>query len=474
MKEEVIRLLVVDGTPGDCDQLALLIKNEGMTHSVAHNAKTALDRIRLTSPDLLVTDFRLPDLDGLELLQRAKQLDNNLPVIVITSHAEINGAIKAIKASAFHYMEKPLKGPDFIRVIREGVAERRLKLKQSSRTISATRHLVETMGPSDAVGELALLVNRVSKSNFSVIITGETGAGKEVVARAIHEASVRRNGPFIPIDCGAVPELMLEAELFGHEKGAFTGSIGLKRGKFELAHGGTLFLDEILNMPLSSQTKVLRAVQERAVSRIGATRPVQIDVRILTASNQDLTTAIAQGKFRPDLFYRLNEFGIAIPPLRERNEDILYLANRFLDQANNELNKVARSFSESATNALLSYPWPGNVRQLRSTIRSAVLLTDDQITADQLDITNTEKGSSPYLTRRLEEIPTERFSLREIVAQCTNVAEREAILQALLRTLGNKAKAARTLKIDYKTMQTKLKKYGINLNQKAYEKDDQT
>ena len=260
---------------------------------------------------------------------------------------------------------------------------------------------------------------------------------------------------------------MLEAELFGHEKGAFTGAISQKRGKFELAHGGTLFLDEILNMPFSSQTKVLRAVQERAVCRIGATRPIQIDVRILTASNQDFRTAIAKGKFREDLFYRLNEFTIAIPPLRERNEDIVYLANRFLDQANKELNKMVRGFSESAINALLAYPWPGNVRQLRSTIRRAVLLTDDRITADHLDITHTENGFSPYLTRQLEEIPTDRFSLREIVAQFTNVAEREAILQALLRNLGNKAKAARTLKIDYKTMQTKVKKYGINLNQKG-------
>ena len=255
------------------------------------------------------------------------------------------------------------------------------------------------------VGELAIQVNRVSKSNFSVIILGETGAGKEVVARAIHDASARRTGPFIPIDCGAVPDAMLEAELFGHEKGAFTGAISQKRGKFELAHGGTLFLDEILNMPFSSQNKVLRAVQERAVCRIGATRPIQIDVRILTASNQDFRIAIAKGKFREDLFYRLNEFAIAIPPLRERNEDIVYLANRFLDQANKELNKMARGFSESAINALLAYPWPGNVRQLRSTIRRAVLLTDDRITTDHLDITHAENGSSSCSTRQLEEIP---------------------------------------------------------------------
>jgi len=271
MKDEVSRVLVVDGVPGICDRLASLIENEGMTPLVAHDAKTALDRVRLASPDMLITDFRLADLDGLELLQRAKRLDNNLPVVIMTSHAEINGAVNAIKASAFHYMEKPLKAPDFIHVLREGLAERRLKLKQSSTVLSATHHLVESMGPSDVVGELAVQVNRVSKSSFSVIIQGETGAGKEVVARAMHEASARRTGPFVPIDCGAVPEAMLEAELFGHEKGAFTGAISQKRGKFELAQGGTLFLDEILNMPFSSQTKVLRAVQERVVCRIGGT-----------------------------------------------------------------------------------------------------------------------------------------------------------------------------------------------------------
>jgi len=467
MKDEAFRVLLVDGASGVCDHLALLIKSEGMTPLVAHDAKTALDRIRLASPDLLVTDFRLADLDGLELLQRAKSLDNNLPVVIMTEHAEINGAIKAIKASAFHYMEKPLKSLDFIHVVREGIAERRLRLKQTSNPLSATHHLVETMGPSDLVGELAIQVNRVSKSNFSVVILGETGAGKEVVARAIHDASARRTGPFIPIDCGAVPETMFEAELFGHEKGAFTGAINHKRGKFELAHGGTLFLDEMLNMPFSSQTKVLRAVQERVVCRIGATRPIQIDVRILTASNQDFKAAIAKGRFREDLFYRLNEFAISIPPLRQRGEDIVYLASRFLDQTNKELNKMVRGFSESAIHALTAHPWPGNVRQLRSTIRRAVLLTDDQITEHELDITQGENASSPRLTRHLEEIPTDRFSLKEIVAQCTDVAEREAIVEALLRNLGNKAKAARTLKIDYKTMQTKVKKYGLNLDKKA-------
>ena len=486
MKDDVIRVLLVDGAPEVCDRLALLITNEGMTPVVAHDAKTALDRIRLTSPDLLVTDFRLPDLDGFELLQRAKRLDNNLPVVIMTAHAEINGAVRAIKASAFHYMEKPVTGPDFLQVVREGLAERRLKLKQSSTIISATHPLVETMGPSSMVGELAIQVNRVSKSNFSVIILGETGAGKEVVARAIHDASARRVGPFIPIDCGAVPDAMLEAELFGYEKGAFTGAISQKRGKFELAHGGTLFLDEILNMPFTSQNKVLRAVQERAVCRIGSTRPIQIDVRIVTASNQDFRIAIDKGKFREDLFYRLNEFAITIPPLRERIEDIVYLANRFLDQANKELNKIARGFSESAIDALLAYRWPGNVRQLRSTIRRAVLLTDDGITTDHLDIVHAANGFASCSIRQLEEIPTDRngtirapfptdrFSLREIVAQSSDVVEREAIMQALLRNLGNKAKAARTLKIDYKTMQTKVKKYHINFHQNgAHEKDEQ-
>ena len=258
--------------------------------------------------------------------------------------------------------------------------------------IDASQELRETMGPSDSVGRLIAEVNLVAKSNFNVIVVGETGSGKELVARALHRVSPRGEGPFVPVDCGAIPETLMEGELFGYEKGAFTGAVGPKHGKFELAQGGTLFLDEILNLPLGSQAKLLRALQEKTICRLGGMTPIHIDVRVVVAANRDLETAAGAGTFRVDLFFRLNEFLLKIPPLRERKEDIIYLTKRFMDLTNAELNKTVTGFSESAVKALLSYPWSGNVRQLRSTIRRAVLLADRVVLDKHLDIAPANSG----------------------------------------------------------------------------------
>lgn len=320
--------------------------------------------------------------------------------------------------------------------------------------------LRELMGPSDAIGRIISEVNRVAESNFTVVLLGETGTGKELVARAIHHASARSKGPFVPVDCGAIPETLLESELFGHEKGAFTGAENQKPGKFQAARDGTLFLDEISNMPLGSQSKLLRVLQEKTLYRVGGTKPVKVDVRLLVASNRDLEAEVATGSFRRDLLYRLNEFIVQIPPLRERKEDILYLANRFLDTTNMELKKSVRGFSESALEALLAYNWPGNVRQLRSTIRRAVLLSDELITAEHLNVDNLSIPGVD-LPPDVQGIPVNGLSLKEIVRRSTIAVEREALLQALRKTGGNKAKAARLLQIDYKTIHSKVKKYGI-------------
>jgi two-component system nitrogen regulation response regulator GlnG len=319
------------------------------------------------------------------------------------------------------------------------------------------------MGPSDAIGRLIAEVNRVAKSDFSVIIQGETGAGKELVAQAIHRTSPRAAGPFIPVDCGAIPEALFESELFGHEKGAFTSAAGLKPGKFELAKDGTLFLDEISNMPLASQAKLLRAIQDKQICRVGGTRPFPINVRLLAASNQDLADAVAAGSFRHDLLYRLNEFTIRIPPLHRRKEDILYLAKRFLDITNIELNKNVQGITESAIEVLLTHQWPGNVRQLRSTIRRAVLIADEVITESDFDFhwekaSETERKASASLPER----PWSDRSLKEIVQQNTFAVEREVLVKALRYAGGNKAKAARLLRIDYKTMHNKVKQLGIS------------
>jgi two-component system nitrogen regulation response regulator GlnG len=465
MKKVGNRVLVVDDEHDICLLLARLMKSEGLEALVANDGETALKLVRLEEPDVLLADINMPDLNGLEVLKRVKEHDPDLPVVMITAYAEIQGAVKAMKAGAHDYLAKPFNHIEVMRVVRRALAERELKCKLKY----LTDHLMESpslnrlMGPSDAIGRLIAEVNRVAKSDFSVIIQGETGAGKELVAQAIHRTSPRAAGPFIPVDCGAIPEALFESELFGHEKGAFTSAAGLKPGKFELAKDGTLFLDEISNMPLASQAKLLRALQDKQICRVGGTRSFPINVRLLAASNQDLADAVAAGSFRHDLLYRLNEFTIRIPPLHRRKEDILYLAKRFLDITNIELNKNVQGITESAIEVLLTHQWPGNVRQLRSTIRRAVLIADEVITESDFDFhwekaSETERKASASLPER----PWSDRSLKEIVQQNTFAVEREVLVKALRYAGGNKAKAARLLRIDYKTMHNKVKQLGIS------------
>jgi two-component system nitrogen regulation response regulator GlnG len=463
------QVLVVDDEEAICQLISHLLEQEGFVPLVALDGKTALQRLRTASPDLLIVDLKLPDLDGLEILRQAKALDEDLPVVILTAYAKVHGAVEAMRTAAFDYLAKPYDHQELVRVVRSALAERhfKLKLKQLACQTNASHDLTAIMGPSQAVGRLIGNLNRVAKSNFSVVILGETGSGKEVVAQAIHGAGPRAKGPFVPVDSGAIPETLFEAELFGHEKGAFTGAAGRKLGRFEQANGGTLFLDEILNMPLSAQAKVLRALQEKSFCRVGGTQPVKTDVRVLAAGNQDLEAAVAAGRFRADLFYRLNEFTLRIPPLRQRKEDILYLAKRFLDLTNQELKKAVLGFSEPAIQALLNYPWPGNVRQLRSTIRRAVLLAGDVVAEDHLDILQGDGEAPPRAASpaRADAASGGGLSLRAIVAQSTTALEREVLSEALRRTGGNKAKAARLLQVDYKTIQSKIKRYGITSHQ---------
>jgi two-component system nitrogen regulation response regulator GlnG len=317
------------------------------------------------------------------------------------------------------------------------------------------------MGPSDAVGRLITEVNRVAHSDFSVVILGETGSGKELVAAAIHRYSPRAAGPFVAVDCGAIPETLLESELFGYEKGAFTSADARKAGKLETARGGTLFLDEISNLPPGSQAKLLRVLQEKTIQRLGGNIPLKVDIRLLAATNQDLEAVVAAGAFRRDLYYRLNEFSIHLPPLRDRREDIPYLAGRFLDKTNAELHKEVKGFSGGALEALSSYFWPGNVRQLRSVIRRAVLLARDLITPAHLNI-NWNGAPAQSMPPRAPEASWRDLSLKEIVRLNVDRVEKEVLTQALQHTHGNKAKAARILSIDYKTMHLKVKQHGIN------------
>jgi DNA-binding NtrC family response regulator len=463
MTEGCDTVLIVDDEEDICRLLCHLMEREGIKPSVAHDGSTALNRIRSESPDVLLVDVKMSGMDGIEVMRRAQELDTDLPVIVITAYAAIQGAVEAMREGAHDYLAKPFDHSEVVRVVRRALAERELKrkLRKFEARVEEGGPLREMMGPSEAVRKLIYEVNRVAKSNFTVVILGETGSGKELVARAIHHCSPRSLGPFVAVDCGAIPETLLESELFGHEKGAFTGADIKKHGKFEMAQGGTLFLDEVSNTPLGSQAKLLRALQEKKIYRVGGTKAVEVDVRLLVASNQDLRTLLLSGSFRRDLFFRLNEFTITIPPLRERKDDIAYLAKRFLDTANMELGKSVKGFTNFAMEALLAQDWPGNVRQLRSTIRRAVLLSDEVITDEHLGgdgLTGGRFGLGP----KGQGDRWDGDSLKDIVRRAVTAVEREALAQAVKTAGGNKAKAARLLKIDYKTIHTKLKKYGIS------------
>ncbi len=463
-------ILIVDDEQQICEFLSCLMKREGHAALVARDGDIAMKMMRTKAPDVLITDIKMPGMDGMKLLKQTKKLDPDLPVIMITAYADVPGAVEAMRKGAHDYLAKPFEHHEVIRVVRRALAERDLKqrLKHLSNQLQENLSLRKLMGPSDTIGRIISDVNRVAKSDFTVVISGETGSGKEVVAREIHWASHRSGGPFIPIDCGAIPETLLESELFGHEKGAFTGAALQKPGKLEVAKGGTLFLDEISNMPLSSQTKLLRVIQEKRVFRVGGTIPLDVDVRLLVASNQDLRAAVTSGMFRRDLFYRLNEFTINIPPLRERKEDIYYLAKRFLDITNAELNKNVKGFSEYALEALYVYDWPGNVRELRSTIRRAVLLADEMITEKHLDMKRVP-AAGPASTLKIQGLQWKGLSLKEIVRLSTTTLEREVLAQVLKYTGGNKAKAARLLQIDYKTIHKKVKQLGISTDGGQYE-----
>ena len=460
------KILIVDHQE-ICAVLSEYMEHEGLTPVVAHTGQAALEKIRSEHPDALIVDLKPPDMDGMQIMKGAKALDEDLPVILVTGYPEIRGAVAAIRAGAHDYLAKPLKHHEVLRVVFRALNERALKrkLRRLSTQLQDASSLREPMGPSDAVSRLISDVTRVARTNFSVLILGETGSGKEVVAHAIHQLSPRCEAPFMAVDCGAIPETLLESELFGHEKGAYTGADKQKIGRFEMACGGTLFLDEISNMPLGSQAKLLRVLQEKTIYRVGGTQPIRADVRVLAASNQDLHRLEGSDSLRRDVYFRLNEFTVRVPPLRERQEDILYLAKRFVDLTNLELQKNVKSFTQSAVDALLSYHWPGNVRQLRSMIRRAVLLADEMITEQHLAmdwVSPKAAVACPEGDKQTQDALRGDLTFKEIKHRKIVAIEMEILAQVLRETGGNKAKAARLLHIDYKTIHSKIRQYGIS------------
>jgi len=458
-------VLIADDEEEIAQALGRVLSRKGLTTLLAKGGREALDLIGAAHPDVMLVDFRMPEMDGMELMRKSRELDPELPVILITAFADVRGAVEAIRAGAHDYLSKPFDHREVIRVVLSALHSRRVKPGWKKLPV-ATDPLREIFGPSEAISKVIAAIQQVAKLNFSVLIAGETGSGKEVVAQAIHRASSRSAGPFVAIDCGAIPEALLESELFGHERGAFTGADQQKAGKLEAARGGTLFLDEISNMALASQAKLLRVLQERTLHRLGGTKSIEVDIRVLAAGNRDIEDLCGQGTFRGDLYFRLNDFAIRIPPLRQRKADIPFLANRFMDITNLELGKFVKGFSRAAAGAMLDYDWPGNVRQLRSVVRRAVLTGEEIVTEEQLAL---KKANAPLPDHQLpacSEVSSAEWDglpLREIVRRNLAVLERQVIAHVLRSAGGNKAKAARLLQVDYKTLHSKVKEYGIQI-----------
>jgi DNA-binding NtrC family response regulator len=449
------RVLIVDDDPALLQALpeALRLRMNGVTVDTADSATTALQRIAALDYDAIVTDIKMPGMDGFALLAEIRLRRPDTPTLMITGHGEHALAIGALRGGAYDFIQKPIDRDYFVGSLRRAIETAEVSRRVKERPLP----LKWLMGPSRQMEKIVQQIKQVADSPLTILIEGETGTGKELVARATHQLSARCKKPFVAVDCGAIPETLIESELFGHEKGAFTGAHQRKEGQFSLAEGGTLFLDEIVNLPLSTQAKLLRALQERQVQPLGSRQPVRVDARIITASNVHLEQEMRAGRFRQDVYYRLNEFQIVLPPLRER-DDILHLANDFLAEASMELGRPCREISEAAAQSLLQYAWPGNVRELRNVIRRAILITSDVIELEHLSFLHADTSAAAAIR---EEQATIGRSLKEIADAATADAEQHAIRRTLRDTKGNKSEAARLLRTDYKTLHLKMKQYGI-------------
>jgi len=442
------KILIVDDEPGIRSQLDDFLSQKGYASATAENGEKALGLIRKDDFSAALLDFRLPDMDGLELLKKIRILSPETVCIIITGYSDVRVAVKSIRSGAFDYVTKPLYVDEILHTIKDALDNKREKSKKNDEIV---------IGQSDSAKRIMEQIDLVAPTDMTVVISGETGTGKEFAARAIHQKSDRKSQNVVAVDCGALPENLAGSELFGHVKGAFTGANTNKKGSFELADKGTLFLDEIGNLSYENQMKMLRVLQERVVKRIGSTKDISVDVRVIAATNEDLKKAVREGKFREDLYHRINEFHIDLPPLRQRKEDIDYFMNLFREQANIQLKKNIRDFEPTARKKLLNHEWHGNLRELRNVVKRAVLLArGSQITMGCLpeEISGLASKLSPASEEKTGS------DLKSVAEQ----AEKNAILEVLKQTNYNKTKAAEILKIDRKTLYNKMKSYNIDLD----------
>jgi len=442
------RLLVVE----DDDEMRAYLEEElaerGYVVLGAAGGQEALDRVAQTAVDVVITDLMMPEMKGSEVLANLHARDRDLPIVIITAFGSIDSAVDAIKAGAYHYLAKPFRFEQLLATVEGALRERRLKdeLRRLRDTFEEKRFTIVAQSP--CMIKVLDLIQRAAAADTPVLLTGESGTGKELLARALHSQSPRRSGPFLAVNCSAIPETLLESQLFGHRRGAFTDAREDRRGLFQEAGGGTLLLDEIGDMPRSLQAKLLRVLQEKEVHPIGAPAPVPVDVRIVAATNRDLESLVADGRFRNDLYYRLNVITIRVPALRERGEDLVPLVAHFLEKHGRRLGRSGCSLSSEAMDVLRRHPWPGNVRELENAIERALVLgRDDVLWIDDLPETFRVR---PAGAPRLDGQPV---PLSEV--------EREYIVKTLRAVRGNKAAAARLLGVDRKTLYRKLDLYGI-------------
>ncbi|MEO8259354.1 MAG: sigma-54 dependent transcriptional regulator [Acidobacteriota bacterium] len=450
----------------DKDSLRAMLRHalEAQGHAVieARDQREAVAALQTTYPAVVLSDLRLPDGDGFGVLRAAKELDPELPVVLMTAFGSIHDAVAAMKEGALDFLAKPVD-PDHLQLIVErALAVRRM----ATENLLLKEELAERRGAPQIVGDdprlkqLSIQLHRAAATDMTVLIGGESGTGKELFARALHALSPRADGPFVAINCAAIPEHLLETELFGYEKGAFTGAAARKPGKFEMAHRGTLFLDEIGDLPLQLQGKILRALEEKTFERVGGTTPLRVDVRVVAATNRNLKAAVAARQYREDLYFRLSVFPITVPPLRDRPGDIAQLARHFIDRYSRDLKKKPLTLAPSALEQLQQYQWPGNVRELQNCMERAVILTEgDTIHARHLQLTVQSPPPAPAVG--VWDHVDMTGTLGEVTRRVVSEVERRKIAAVIQQAGGDRARAAELLQVGYKTLMAKIREYGL-------------
>lgn len=444
-------ILVVDDEPGVRSSLSGVLRDEGYDVEAAASGEECLDRAALGAYDVIVLDVWLPGVDGLVTLQRLRERKIDAQVVMISGHGNIESAVRAIKMGAFDFVEKPLSIEKTVLVVRNALRQRDLEKENRALRARVDRQHV-MIGESFAMRQLREQVDMAAPTNGRVLIYGDNGTGKELVARTVHQLSRRRTGPFVEVNCAAIPEELIESELFGHQKGAFTGAVADKPGRFEQADGGTIFLDEIADMSLKTQAKVLRVLQEQVMERVGGTQRIKVDVRVLAATNKDLPAEIRAGRFREDLYFRLNVIPIFVPPLRDRQDDIPLLADHFMAMLAGEYGRRPKRLAPEAAGRLQQYAWPGNVRELRNVIeRLMIMVPGETITAQDLAFLGHDE------VRETVRVPELSMPLAEAREQF----ERAYILQALGTQHGNISRTADVLGVERSNLYKKMKAFGI-------------